>query len=269
MSIIRAPRPEADYVTIRNDVLRDDRLSYRARGILAVILSRPDNWRTDAASLCRSGQEGRDAIRSALRELEGAGYITRERMQDERGRWRTVALVYDTPQPVQQTLSLDAKQDGYPTPGKPAPGKPAVGGPGPIRTTEKNDREEELLPTAADGDGKPQSVAAIYAKEATHLVMDRRGDQLIDARTVNAVARRYRQLAGSQAAGPEMFAQAFLRCRAQGITKPNAERVAEAIANRRPVDRQRAERDAMFATWDVNAERIDNGNIVPLKGITG
>lgn len=232
MSIIRAPRPEANYVTIRNDVLRDDRLSYRARGILAVILSRPDNWRTDAMSLVREGTEGREAIRSALRELEGAGYITRERLQDERGRWRQVALVYDAPQPIQEALVPVSNQDGFPKPGKPAPGKPNAGNLGAIRSTEKNDREEQLLPTAANGDGKPPTVAAAFAKEATHTVMDRRGDVMVDARTVNAVARRYRTLAGSHAASPEQFAQAYLRCRAQGITKPNAEKIAETISHR-------------------------------------
>lgn len=234
VSIIRAPRPEAGYTVIRDDVLRDDRLSYRARGILAVILSRPDNWRTDSVGLCRTGTEGREAIRSALRELEGAGYIVRQRLQDERGRWRQVALVYDTPQPIQETLDLVSNQDGFPTPGnpapgEPAPGEPAAGGLGAIRSTEK-DNPEGTTPADSIGDGKPPSVAQQFAREVVPVVMENRGSLMVDAAAVNAVARRYRTLAGASAASPEQFASAYLYLRGQGITKPNAERVAEALA---------------------------------------
>jgi len=95
--IVRSPRPERGYLTISNDLARDERLSYRARGVLVAILSRPDNWQTSATQLAIEGKEGRDAIRSALNELEAAGYVERIRTQDGRGQWHTTTVVADVP----------------------------------------------------------------------------------------------------------------------------------------------------------------------------
>lgn len=146
VSIVRAPRPDSAYTTIRNEVLRDKRLSFRALGVLVEILSRPDNWRTDSVALARGRKEGRDSVRSALREMETHGYLVRRRVQGERGRWRTESTVYDEPQ---ESVSAGATEDGSPVVGgpvvgQPDSGEPAVGGSGPIRTTETDYLEEEL-----------------------------------------------------------------------------------------------------------------------------
>lgn len=95
--IIRAPRPVDHYVIIRNDVVRDERLSYRARGLLVAILSRPDDWRTSARQLAREGPDGETAILTALRELEDLGYLQRVRRHGPSGRFVRDLVVYDTP----------------------------------------------------------------------------------------------------------------------------------------------------------------------------
>ena len=97
--IIRAERPETGFTLIRNDVLRDARLSFRARGILASILSRPDNWVTSADRLAKEAKEGRGAILAAMKELQDHGYLLRTKVQDpETGQWASAVVVYDTPQ---------------------------------------------------------------------------------------------------------------------------------------------------------------------------
>jgi hypothetical protein len=97
LTIIRAERPNSKFAIIRNEVLQDERLSFRARGVLASILSRPDNWRCSAWDLAKEGVEGRRAILTALTELEDYGYLVRSKKQDEAGKWSTSSYIYDTP----------------------------------------------------------------------------------------------------------------------------------------------------------------------------
>lgn len=122
MSIQRAQRPNSGFTLILDEVLRDSRLSYRARGILAAILSRPDNWTTTAEQLAAEGKEGRDAVRSALKELDDAGYIERRKEQVERGRWTTRTIVYDRPRTTPPaTDQAPADKAAAPTPDNPSP----------------------------------------------------------------------------------------------------------------------------------------------------
>lgn len=109
--IRRAPKPTKDFQLLRNSVARDVRLSYRASGILADLLSRPDNWTTSAERLAeaRPEKEGRDAVRKALRELEQAGYLRREKVRDELCRWSTELIVYDIPQ---SDITAGGTEDG-------------------------------------------------------------------------------------------------------------------------------------------------------------
>lgn len=95
--IRRSERPDGHYTVIRNHVLRDSRLSFRARGVLCALLSRPDNWTVRAEQLAAEAQEGRDAVRAALRELREYGYIRLEKHRLADGRLVTEQVVYDEP----------------------------------------------------------------------------------------------------------------------------------------------------------------------------
>ena len=97
MPIRRGPKPDR-YVILDNNLIRRTDLSFRARGLLAYLLSMPTDWKTSAARLAKeSPLEGRDAILTALKELERAGHLHRVRYQDTAGRWHTDNIVGDNP----------------------------------------------------------------------------------------------------------------------------------------------------------------------------
>lgn len=99
--IIRGPRPQRDFTILDNEPINDDQLSFRALGLLTFLLSKPDGWRVNALDLSKGeGREGREALRTALAELQKRGYMVRTRYQDDRGWWITETTVYDTAQPV-------------------------------------------------------------------------------------------------------------------------------------------------------------------------
>jgi hypothetical protein len=114
--IVREPGRDR-YVVIDQAVIRNPNLSYRARGLLALLLSMPDNWRVNAEWIAQHGIEGRDAIRAALGELEAAGHMIRHKSQDKHGRWSTITVVYE--QPVRDPVHIDATEDGFPGVGEP------------------------------------------------------------------------------------------------------------------------------------------------------
>ncbi|NUP47252.1 MAG: hypothetical protein HOW97_08050 [Catenulispora sp.] len=108
------------FTIIPNGTLRDERLSYCARGVLAELLSRPENWETNADSISERARkhrdvvgEGRRAIRAAFAELEAAGYMVRKRERVPKGQkgggdFVTVLEVYDVPQERSHGGTADA-----------------------------------------------------------------------------------------------------------------------------------------------------------------
>ena len=98
--IRRAPRPQSNWTQVRNEVINDPRLSFKATAVLIYILSKPDHWRTSTIQLSKVKREGIDAVRTAMQELKQAGYVRTHRYQDPQGRWQYDTEVFDIPQPV-------------------------------------------------------------------------------------------------------------------------------------------------------------------------
>ena len=99
MAVFRIERTR-DYTVMSNHHLRNHELSLKAKGLLSMMLSLPDDWNYTTRGLAKICKEGVDAIGGALRELERAGYIVRHQMRDRQGRISdTEYVIYEQPQP--------------------------------------------------------------------------------------------------------------------------------------------------------------------------
>lgn len=96
MAFLRKEHKE-NYTCISNDVFRSD-LSLKARGMLCTMLSLPDDWEFSENGLQAILKDGQTSIRSAIKELEAAGFLSRTRERDENGRMgKCVWIVCDYP----------------------------------------------------------------------------------------------------------------------------------------------------------------------------
>ena len=95
--VIRVRR-SGGYTVLPNGILRDTGLSLKTKGLFAIILSLPEDWDYSVAGLATVAGCGRDAIRSAairsaLGEMEQAGYLRRTRSHGEGGKF--AGVIYD------------------------------------------------------------------------------------------------------------------------------------------------------------------------------
>ncbi len=83
---VKRETPIQDYTKISNGLFRNRSLSLKAKGLMSLILSLPENWQFTVKGLAQLSKDGQDSVRSALRELEARGYITRHRERSAQGR---------------------------------------------------------------------------------------------------------------------------------------------------------------------------------------
>ena len=88
--IIRELSSKDDFTVIKNTMLKDPKLSAKAKGILCYIMCLPPDWVLYVSELKKHFTDGRDSITSGINELIKAGYMTKTECRDEQGRY-----VYD------------------------------------------------------------------------------------------------------------------------------------------------------------------------------
>ena len=98
MPIFRVNKTK-DYTVMGNFHLKD-KLTLKAKGLLSLILSLPEDWDYSVEGLTQICLEGKDAVASAIRELEKANYITRETYRNDKGQFEVIYSIYEQPRRV-------------------------------------------------------------------------------------------------------------------------------------------------------------------------
>lgn len=128
MAVFRVEKTR-DYTVMANHHLRNTELSLKAKGLLSLMLSLPEEWDYTTKGLARICKDGVDSICAGVRELEDHGYVVRERIRNPNGQLGAIEYtILEQPRtsepkrenPVQANPALD-----YPVLGKPEQENPA------------------------------------------------------------------------------------------------------------------------------------------------
>lgn len=131
MAVFRIHK-DRNFTVMSNVHFRDRALSLRAKGLLSLMLSLPDDWDYTIAGLVTLSKDGRDAVISAVRELEAAGYVRRSQRKDGKGRFSGYDYeVYETP--------TKGEKDALPSTSSPFTEFPNTGKPEQLSTDVKKD----------------------------------------------------------------------------------------------------------------------------------
>ena len=151
MAVFRVEKTR-NYTVMSNHHLRDKSLSLKAKGLLSLMLSLPEDWDYTTKGLARICKDGVDSICATVRELEGAGYIVRARERHADGTLGGIEYtILEQPRepeapkrenPVQVENAGDAPRRDFPEQVKPALGKPEQDNPAQLNIHEQ--RKEEL-----------------------------------------------------------------------------------------------------------------------------
>lgn len=108
---------DQNFTILSNSVIRDETLSWKARGLFEYLWSLPEDWEFYETEITKHATDGRDSTRSGLDELEEHGYLSRTRERNEKGQVKSaIWILHENPKkPVQEKPVSENPNQGNPT----------------------------------------------------------------------------------------------------------------------------------------------------------
>ena len=151
-----------DYTVMSNHHLRNTSLSLKAKGLLSLMLSLPDNWDYTTKGLASICKDGIDSICSAVKELEQHGYIVRERVRNDKGQLTTIEYTIleqpETALPEQEKPKRENPVLDNPVLGKPEQGCPEQENPAQLNTNRSSKEKTKKDLSSTEGSNPVQSI---------------------------------------------------------------------------------------------------------------
>ena len=167
MAVFRIEKTR-DYTVMANHHLRNTALSLKAKGLLSLMLSLPEDWDYTTKGLSRICKDGVDSICSTVKELEEYGYVVRRRVRNDNGQLAEVEYTIleqpGEPSPKRENPVLGKPILGKPEQAYPEQAYPEQENPAQLNTNESNNyissidtsnpiQSNPYKPQAADGMG--------------------------------------------------------------------------------------------------------------------
>ena len=159
MAVFRVERT-GDYTVMSNFHLKDKRLSLKAKGLLSQMLSLPDDWDYTLSGLSYINRESKDAIRSAVNELETAGYIRRRQTTDASGKFAANEYTIFE-RPIEGEPMLDKPSSENPITVNPSAVNPLPENPTQLNTKKSNTQKQNTHGSNTDSIPFRETAAAI------------------------------------------------------------------------------------------------------------
>ena len=136
MAVFRIEKTR-DYTVMSNYHLRDMSLSLKAKGLLSLMLSLPENWDYTMKGLARICKDGIDSISGGIRELEAHGYLIRSRVRSANGQLGSIEYtILEQPKAPSPTQEKPIREN--PIQVKPMLDAPIQENPAQLNTKEQN-----------------------------------------------------------------------------------------------------------------------------------
>ena len=141
MAVFRIEKTR-DYTVMANHHLRNTALSLKAKGLLSLMLSLPENWDYTTKGLACICKDGVDSICSTVKELEDNGYIIRHRIRNGKGQLTTVEYtILEQPKPPSPEQGKPKQEN--PVLGNPILEKPILENPDQLSTNQSSNQKSK------------------------------------------------------------------------------------------------------------------------------
>ena len=171
MAVFRVQKTQ-NYTIMSNHHLRNKALSLKAKGLLSLMLSLPEDWDYTTRGLASICKEGVDSVCATVRELEAAGYIIRRRIRDKNGQMRGMEYtVLEEPKPPQPEPEQAEPSCAKPEQIKPKQEKPVQANPAQLNTKEQKKEITKNVSNPIRAAGRRAEYRALLLKNIEYPIL--------------------------------------------------------------------------------------------------